>query len=161
MEAKAVAAGPPSGPALGPPPAPSPHPPLKETVDPKDTEITRLRRRLRTCQASLRAARSELAKRPPAPPAPEPLTGEEIRHLHKQFARNPERKPCEYCGKVHVGACETCGGLHAHACPRVRAVEYEVHGDNVLIRRVEYWAAGRWSTEGILFPTDLPPLPEN
>lgn len=88
-----------------------------------------------------------------------PLTPGEIRHLHAQFTPSPPDRPCAVCGTLHKGACQTCGGLHARACPRVRSVEYETHGDRVTLRKVEYWPDGRWSTDGIIWPDDLPPLP--
>ncbi len=127
-------------------------------TDPRDAQIARLRKRLRASQAALRDARAELAARPPVP-EDEPLTPDEIRHLHKQFEPNPKGETCGFCGRIHRGACETCGGLHAHACPRVRSVEYETHGDRVMIKRVEYWPGQKWSRGGIMFPDELPPLP--
>ncbi len=133
-------------------------PPSSVTADPKDAQISRLRKRLRACQADLREARAELAVRPPVP-QDEPLTADEIRHLHKQFEPNPKGETCGFCGRIHRGACEACGGVHAHACPRVRTVEYVPQGDRVLIKRVEYWPEGRWPKGGILFPDELPPLP--
>ena len=132
------------------------------TADAQDREVTRLRRRLREAQAALRAVSAELATRPPllaGEPVEEPLTAAEIRHLHAQFAP-PTGKPCPDCGVIHRGACETCGGLHARSCPRIRSVEYQPKGDDIIIRRVEYWPDGRWSTDGIYFPESLPPLPD-
>lgn len=134
--------------------------PVTVAVDTKDREITRLRRRLREVQALLRDANTELASRPAAEPPDEPLTAAEIRHLHEQFAR-PTGQACATCGVVHRGPCETCGGLHARACPRIRSVEYQTRGDDVIIKRVEYWPDGRWSTDGIFFPEQLPPMPED
>ncbi len=130
-------------------------------TDARDREIARLKRRLREAQALLRDANTELAARPAAVPevAEEPLSAAEIRHLHEQFAP-PTGKPCGTCGAVHPGPCQTCGGLHARACPRVRSIEYTPQGDNILIKRVEYWPDGRWSTEGIYFPEQLPPIPD-
>ena len=133
--------------------------PAAAAVDTKDREITRLKRRLREVQALLRAANTELATRPAAETPDEPLTAAEIRHLHEQFAP-PTGKACATCGTVHPGPCQTCGGLHARACPRIRSVEYQPQGDNILIRKVEYWPDGRWSTDGIFFPEQLPPLPD-
>jgi len=126
---------------------------------PHAAETERLRRRLRGAQKRLREARAELAARPPAAGDEGPLSPEEIRHLHAQFRPTPPGEKCTQCGQVHPGACQTCGGLHARACPRVRAVEYEVHGDRVTIRRVDYWPPGRWDSEGIIWPEELPPLP--
>jgi hypothetical protein len=133
--------------------------PVAATVDVKDREITRLKRRLRDVQALLRDANTELARRPAlaVDVAEEPLSAAEIRHLHEQFAP-PTGNACTTCGVIHRGACETCGGLHARACPRIRSVEYQPQGDNILIRKVEYWPDGRWSTDGIYFPEQLPPL---
>jgi len=128
-----------------------------ESTDPKDAEIARLRKRLRTCQASLRDVRAELDTRPAKPPA-EPLTAAEIRHLHERFVPSPPGTTCATCGRAHPGPCSTCGGLHAHACPRVRSVEYERHGDEMMIRKVEYWR--RWSKDGIMFADELPEIPE-
>ena len=131
-------------------------------TDARDREITRLRRRLREAQALLGEARLELAGRPEVPatePGEEPLTAAEIRHLHDQFAP-PTGKACAACGVIHPGPCQTCGGLHARSCPRIRSVEYQPKGDDIIIRRVEYWPDGRWSTEGIYFPESLPPLPD-
>jgi len=133
--------------------------PAAAAVDTKDREITRLKRRLREVQALLRAANTDLAARPAAETQDEPLTAAEIRHLHEQFAP-PTGKACATCGAVHPGPCQTCGGLHARACPRIRSVEYQPQGDNILIRKVEYWPDGRWSTDGIFFPEQLPPLPD-
>jgi len=39
-------------------------------------------------------------------------------------------------------------------------VSYQSQGDRVLIREVTFWPAGKWSDEGIIFPDELPPLPE-
>ena len=132
------------------------------TADARDREITRLRRRLREAQALLRAANTELATRP-APvagdPGEEPLTAAEIRHLHAQFAP-PTGQACATCGTIHPGPCQTCGGLHARSCPRIRSVEYQPKGDDIIIRRVEYWPDGRWSRDGIYWPEDLPPIPD-
>ena len=142
---------------FAPSPAPGPYF-LEECVtDARDREITRLRTRLRDTQALLRAANT----RPEVPdpePAEEPLTAAEIRHLHDQFAP-PTGKACAACGVIHPGPCQTCGGLHARSCPRVRSVEYTSQGDNILIRKVEYWPDGRWSTDGIFWPEQLPPIP--
>jgi hypothetical protein len=129
-----------------------------DPADPRDEQIARLRKRLRTCQRNLREARAELAARPPAPQDDEPLTPDEIRHLHEQFTPSPPDKPCATCGKAHPGPCSTCGGLHAHACPRVRSVEYVPQGDRVLIKRVTYWR--KWDSSGVMFADELPPLPE-
>lgn len=127
----------------------------------RDAEIARLRQRLRACQRGLREARAELAARPPAPDDSEqPLTAAEIRHLHERFVPSPAGTTCATCGRVHPGPCQTCGGIHAHACPRVRSVEYERHGDQMMIRKVEYWPGDRWSRDGIMFADELPPLPE-
>jgi hypothetical protein len=132
-------------------------------VDVKDREITRLKRRLREVQALLRDAKVMLAAPPAAAAADSdvepPLSAAEIRHLHDQFAP-PTGSACTICGAVHPGPCQTCGGLHARACPRIRSVEYQPQGDNILIRKVEYWPDGRWSTDGIYFPESLPPLPD-
>lgn len=128
-------------------------------ADPQQREIARLKRRLREVQALLRDANAELARRPSGETPDEPLTAAEIRHLHEQFAP-PTGNACATCGVIHRGACETCGGLHARACPRVRSVEYQPQGDNILIKRVEYWPDGRWLTEGIYFPESLPPIPD-
>lgn len=142
--------------------APAPIPLEARLTDARDREITRLRRRLREAQAALREAKVELADPPAADAADSeaepPLSAAEIRHLHDQFAP-PTGNACAACGVIHPGPCGTCGGLHARSCPRVRSVEYTSQGDNILIRKVEYWPDGRWSVEGIFWPEQLPPLP--
>ena len=132
------------------------------TADARDREITRLRTRLREATALLASARAELATRPDVSagdPGEEPLTAAEIRHLHAQFAP-PTGQACATCGTIHPGPCQTCGGLHARSCPRVRSVEYTSQGDNIQIRKVEYWPDGRWAVDGIFWPEQLPPIPE-
>jgi len=39
-------------------------------------------------------------------------------------------------------------------------VSYQPQGDRVLIREVTFWPGSKWSAEGIIFPDELPPLPE-
>lgn len=128
-----------------------------EVADPQ-TEITRLRRKLRDTRADLRDTRAELARRPPAP-SDDDLTEAEVRHLHAQFVPSLPGTVCQDCGKAHPGPCQTCGGLHARACPRVRSVSYVTQGDKVLISQVTFWPDGKWSTDGIIWPDELPPLP--
>jgi hypothetical protein len=117
-----------------------------------------LRRKLRDARADLREARDELKRRPP-PGALEDLSEADLRHLYAQ-AEPPAGNTCPECGKIHPGPCQTCGGLHARSCPRVRSVRYITQGDRVLIGEVTFWPDGKWDTEGIIFPDELPPLPE-
>ena len=129
-----------------------------DAAGPRDEQIARLRKRLRTCQRNLREARAELAARPPVPGDDPELTPDEIRHLHKQFEPNPKGDTCGYCQRVHSGPCQACGGIHARACPRVRSVEYQPQGDRVLMKRVTYWRT--WDDSDVLWAESLPPLPE-
>lgn len=117
--------------------------------DPRDAEIKRLRKRLRRAERQLAAAHADPAAG---------MTADQIRHLHSLFTPSQPDRPCATCGKVHPGPCESCGGIHARKCPRVREVEYERHGDQVLIKRVRFWR--KWDATGVLYPDDLPAIPE-
>lgn len=52
--------------------------------------------------------------------------------------------------------CAHCGGIHAISCPRVRALQFRADGG---IDRVEFWE--HWDTSRVVYPEDLPPLPED
>lgn len=127
-----------------------------------EVEIRRLRRKLRDAREDIRLLRTQLAARPPVQDPWEGMTPAEIRHLHAQFTATPTSgPPCADCGKYHPGPCQTCGGLHARKCPRVRSIEYQAQGDRLIIRKVAYWPEGSWDDAGIMWPEDLPPLPED
>lgn len=121
---------------------------MPEPQDPA-AEIASLRKRLRRAKRKLAKARGR--QQPDLDPG-------QIRHLHSRFTPTPADHPCSTCGSHHPGPCETCGGLHARKCPRVREIEYEQHGDQVLIKRVKFWRD--WDATGVLFPDDLPPMPD-
>lgn len=84
--------------------------------------------------ASLRDVPAE-----PADPVPQ---GDEAAAVHEAFRQR---------------RCQHCGGAHARACPRVRRLRF--HPDSRLAA-VEFWPAGSWSDEGIMWPEDLPPHPD-
>lgn len=52
--------------------------------------------------------------------------------------------------------CTHCGGAHTRACPRVRRLEFHPNGQ---LAAVEFWPDGKWPTDGLLWPEDLPPEP--
>jgi hypothetical protein len=54
-------------------------------------------------------------------------------------------------GKGTVAPCMHCGGVHLRACPRVRKITW--HSDGTCLG-AEYWPAGQWSDEGIVWPED-------
>jgi hypothetical protein len=123
---------------------------------PPETEVKRLRRKLRDTREDLREARAELARRP-AVNALDDLPEADLRCLYVQAAP-PTGNPCPHCQRVHPGPCQTCGGLHARSCPRVRSVRYTTQGDRVLIQEVTFWRD--WDDTGIIWPDELPELPE-
>lgn len=47
--------------------------------------------------------------------------------------------------------CIHCGGVHLRACARVKKISW--HPDGTLIG-AEYWPAGQWSADGIIWPED-------
>ena len=49
--------------------------------------------------------------------------------------------------------CQHCGGAHARACPRVKRLEWHPNGE---LAAVEFWPEGAWSTDGVLWPEDIP-----
>jgi hypothetical protein len=49
-------------------------------------------------------------------------------------------------------ACRHCGALHARACPRVRRMTFHPGGS---LAGVDFWADGKWSDEGLIWPEDL------
>ena len=125
-------------------------------LDPRDAAIVELRGQLSRTQRKLARARAKLRQaHNPAGDA----TPEQIRHLHALFTATEPGRTCGTCGKTHPGPCESCGGLHARKCPRVREIEYERHGEQVTIKRVRFWR--KWDTSGVLWPDDLPPVPED
>jgi hypothetical protein len=48
--------------------------------------------------------------------------------------------------------CVHCGGAHLRACPRVKRMTF--HNDKSL-QEVEFWPAGQWPTENIIWPEDI------
>ena len=45
--------------------------------------------------------------------------------------------------------CAHCGGAHLRACPRVKRMRWAENGRLI---EVEFWPAGEWSTDGIIWP---------
>jgi ferredoxin len=89
-----------------------------------------------------RRLRALIARADGAEPEPEP-TPEEARAWWRQFRDM---------------RCPHCGGAHARGCPRVRRIRF--NNDGTVPLEVEYWPDGRWNTDGITWPEDLPPDPD-
>jgi hypothetical protein len=48
--------------------------------------------------------------------------------------------------------CKHCLGAHARACPRVRRLEWHPNGQ---LAAVEFWQAGQWPEDIVLWPEDI------
>lgn len=68
----------------------------------------------------------------------EELTPEERDGYREEFAK----------GK----GCPHCGGLHLRACPRVRRLVFKRPEE---ISEVEFWPAGKWPEDNIIWPEDV------
>lgn len=53
--------------------------------------------------------------------------------------------------------CDHCGGAHSRACPRVRRIEFHQNGT---VLSVEFWPSGKWPEDGVIWPENLPPDPD-
>lgn len=60
--------------------------------------------------------------------------------------------PAEAAEFTLQDACSHCGGWHARACPRVRRMVFNPDGRLI---EVEFWKAGEWPVNGIVWPEDV------
>lgn len=93
-----------------------------------------------------------LWRRRPEPPAPSVLSPE----LRAAFAAEVDDGKG---GKVILfdkRKCSHCGGLHDHACPRVKSMRFRTGpGGRQDLAEVQFWPAGEWSRDGIIWPWDV------
>jgi hypothetical protein len=58
----------------------------------------------------------------------------------------------ELVAEIQKGeSCQHCKGRHARACPRVKRLDFHPNG---ALKRVDFWAEGKWSDEHIIWPED-------
>lgn len=57
-----------------------------------------------------------------------------------------------------LSRCGHCGGFHDLACPRVKRMVFD---NQNRLTEVEFWPPGKWPTDSIIFPEDIPPKPSD
>ena len=89
------------------------------------------------------------------PPERGPILSEELRQLLIEEVDDPKH-PGVKTTRYDLRKCSHCGGLHAHACPRVKSLRFRpTPGGGQALVQVEFWPAGEWSRDGILWPWDV------
>lgn len=92
-------------------------------------------------------------RRTPAPEPQDPLDPEVARQLLAVERREVfPGVPAEARTRFSMLACQHCGGVHARNCPAVKVVEYHPDGK---VKRVEFWPAGEWPEDEVLWLADV------
>lgn len=60
-----------------------------------------------------------------------------------------------------VDPCLHCGGFHLRTCARLKKLRFEMDDDkNIIPVEAEYWPWSRWPKKNVVWPEDLPDIPE-
>lgn len=108
-------------------------------------------RALQTLRTLPPAPEPEPVATQPLPPDlvyPRPVTVEEL-----TGGKDDTALTAELAARLReIPSCQHCGGRHARACPRVRKMSFHPNG---ALAAVEFWPAGKWSDDDIIWPEDI------